>query len=99
MLLKSEYSFDINKAKQITTLGGKKKLRKKLYEMNTVYGRKLDESKAWLNQAWIGYSLRSSCGNSAVGALLKINELLDPFQSYVSFSQVAMMIIRPLKKR
>ena len=47
MLLKSEYSFDINKAKQITTLGGKKKLRRKLYEMNTVYGRKLDESKAW----------------------------------------------------
>ena len=30
MLLKSEYSFDINKAKQITTLGGKKKLRKKI---------------------------------------------------------------------
>ena len=36
MLLKSEYSFDINKAKQITTLGGKKKnYAKKLYEMNT----------------------------------------------------------------
>ena len=99
MLLKSEYSFDINKAKQITTLGGKKNCAKKLYEMNTVYGRKLDESKAWLNQAWIGYSLRSSCSNSAVGALLKINELLDPVQSYVSFYQLAMMIIRPLKKR
>ena len=47
MLLKSEYSFDINKAKQITTLGSKKNCAKKLYEMNTVYGRKLDESKAW----------------------------------------------------
>ena len=46
MLLKSEYSFDINKAKQITTLGVKKNCAKKLYEMNTVYGRKLDESKA-----------------------------------------------------
>ena len=47
MLLKSEYSFDINKAKQIKTLGGKKNCAKKLYEMNIVYGRKLDESKAW----------------------------------------------------
>ena len=44
MLLKSEYSFDINKAKQIT-LGRKKNCAKKLYEMSTVYGRKLDESK------------------------------------------------------
>ena len=31
MLLKSEYSFDINKAKQITTLGGKKKTTQKNY--------------------------------------------------------------------